>query len=76
LLFRAAGDLWYGDVGGAVQDVLTVNGTLTERCPSFGVVVIHVVGIYRRGSNVILQVPEVGQNIGDSLLAKLVDCDG
>jgi len=73
LLLGRALDMGHTRVGTAVENKLAVDGALAERRPAFGVVVIHVLWVGRRRSDVVLQHAEVGEDLGDACLSVVVD---
>lgn len=66
LLLLAARRPRHARVGGALQDVLRVEGALAEDNPSLGVVVVRMRRVRRRSRNMVLESTEVGENVGDT----------
>jgi hypothetical protein len=53
-------------IGSTVQDVLAIDGALAQRGPAFGVVVICMRGVTGRGCDIVLDIAEIREKVGDA----------
>ena len=72
LFLQSSSGLGHARFGRAVEDVLSVDGTLSESGPSLRVVVLHVVWVDRGGSDVVLERSEIFEDLGYASLAVVV----
>lgn len=66
LLLRSTHGHGHPRVGGALEDMVAVDGALAQRGPGLGVVVLDILGLGRGGGDVVLQSVEVGEQLGHS----------